>query len=295
MWPKHRLSAITAVVLDTSRYAGTHHNGSSIVGYSIRVISLRCLVGAIALLACAFSCSAQRPTGSSDAGRTTTSDGSSSGTSDGGSHQSRDSDRPADAGIPTPIDGRPLVCSEGVVEITERCPAFDACGGELPQEGEFCYRRVCIERTALINWAFSAIVGCATDQIRVTDPRGTVSGKLTFANGQVRRRASTSIAGSFYLPSSCTGSIDCATFAFGVQLNLRNDGTIRCTAASGGCDCDMTVAGSTDATSEYATRGARLELPELARSYEYCRDGADLTLRDVSATNPEPGDQVFGR
>lgn len=162
------------------------------------------------------------------------------------------------------------------IQFPASCPTFTACGGDLP--GTWFYTTACIADP------FSG-VKTVCPGVTVTNPSGTVQGKLVFTGTTVSRDAKGSVSATLSVPASCNPTT-CADVQSAINTGTT---TGTCTAAGSGCTCNVTSTFNGDGTpGTYTVSNGTLTTGSGA-TYEFCAAGSNLKHRATSTNGTEPG------
>jgi hypothetical protein len=184
------------------------------------------------------------------------------------------------------------VVDSGVTPIT--CdPAFseaDACGGNL--EGSWSYSTLCgptPAQTAVLELCPDAVINSE----RLDDATGT----LNVSAGLF----ALSVAGNGILqvtfPPACVPLNSCIVLGIGINAALSDalgeGASATCTTASPtpGCACELRAPVEVTTAGPVATNGGIAEVtvsPDSVRTFYYCVDGDNLTVRGFGTTDNEP-------
>lgn len=160
-----------------------------------------------------------------------------------------------------------------------KCALFTPCGGDVV--GTWDYNAGCVSDP----WA-GARKYCQA--LVVKNQKGKVKGRITFTSTTVTRDVTTAFSASLTLPASCFSNtqVNCTDVASGLKQAFNS---ATCTAAAGGCDCDVattqTVKGS---GTSYTIQGNQIVLQD-GNKYDYCVNGTTLQSTHVAGAGVEPG------
>jgi hypothetical protein len=180
------------------------------------------------------------------------------------------------------------------VELTETCPKFTACGGDL--EGVWAYSGACVT-VADAEAMFAA--ACPTADILMGS--GTVDGTVTFSATMISREVTTTLDVTVNVPTECTMGFGCLLVGPVIESMAMLDDVTCVDAASGrsGCDCRILNSAPVSENDAYTTIGGNtFENSRTMRRWEYCNDGSGgLSVREVMGGDGgdpiEPGVQSF--
>lgn len=159
-----------------------------------------------------------------------------------------------------------------------KCALFTPCGGDVV--GTWDYNAGCVSDP----WA-AARKNCQA--LTVKNQKGTVKGRITFTSTTVTRDVTTAFSASLTLPASCFPSPPvCTNLETGLK-QVFNSAT--CTAAAGGCDCDVATTQSVKGSgTNYTIQGNQIVLQD-GNKYDYCIKGSTLQSTHVAGAGVEPG------
>ncbi len=155
------------------------------------------------------------------------------------------------------------------------CPAFNACGGN-PQ-GVWVYTSGCVDNP------FPELRQSCTG-MTVSSATGQVSGCVAFSDTRVSRKATWSINATVFFPQSCVPGT-CADLQ---TLAATYYPGATCSAAAGGCNCNLTRTGNVNHDAVYTVNGNRL-IVNGSNQYEFCASGNAFSHREVTPGGGEPG------
>lgn len=242
-----------------------------------------------ALLACGSSGS----TSTADAGGTTdgpTSEaapGDGSGSSSGGSTTDGGGDgAPSDGSMLGDTganpDGAIPDCTAPSVSLTfANCPPEPTCGGTIV-DGTYFYTAGCLNDP----WA-QAKMTCPS--LQVTNQQGAVKGCVSFTASIVARDVTSNYSATATFPTACLAGSTCTQLQ---TLLLTYFQKATCTAASGGCSCDVSSTYSSQAAGAFTTSNNQI-VTSAGNHYDYCMNGNDMGISYLSGPTPEPGNYTL--
>ena len=198
-----------------------------------------------------------------------------------------------DAGMGTDAGGDPDAGSPTARPITfmETCPDFTACGGDLT--GTWRYDGVCVTHAEV-----EAELQGACPTASFISGTGSIDGTVSFDGTNVMRDSTTTLSLVANIPMACTMGLACS-LVDGVIMGMTMVDSVTCVdAAMGtGCDCTITDTETISENDPYTVTGTFFENTTTTRRWDYCVDGMDLTVREITAGDGddpiEPGIQSF--
>ena len=173
------------------------------------------------------------------------------------------------------------------IEFEESCPELTPCGGDLV--GAWRYDGVCVTHAEV-----EAELAGSCPSASFISGSGSVDGTVVFDDTTITRDGTTIISIVVNVPATCTMGAGCTLVAAAIEAMAMVD-SVTCADAADGCDCTI---GDTEIVSDsdpYVVAGNVFENSTSMRRWEYCVDGTDLTVREVtsgSGADPiEPGIQ----
>ncbi len=166
------------------------------------------------------------------------------------------------------------------------CPAFTACGGNLP--GTYFYTAGCVD-DAEFQPLLDAAKFCGANVATISNKSGTIQGGLSFSSTQVSRFASGSLSFTLSIGGSiCTSPTTCGI----IQSNLPNYGLVGTCAVDTAmrCVCNLSRPWGTGATESYtASFGQVTVASSPTKVYDYCLTNAGANLAHHEVTPMDGG------
>lgn len=240
------------------------------------------LVLAVPAVTLGFAACSSSTTTEGDAGADATAPtGTTTATSTGSTAPST----PQDSAVPLP--------PPATFDLTSgTCTETTPCGGD--PTGTWDYSAGCISDADLAD--FQATVRQACPTATVSGVAGTMSGRVTFGGNAVTRKGTVSAKTDLTIPQACASQVGGDCNLVGQAIVTAGGGQVKgatcATGGSGGCNCKVELAFSSDKIgTTYTTSGSKLTTSD-GDEYDYCVKGQTLSHKQTRAgsrTSNEPG------